>query len=228
MKKTVIILSGGLDSTTLAYYLKDKGHELYALTFNYGQKQKEEISAALTITKQLKISHKIADISSVKDLLKSALTKSDIKVPDGHYAANNMKSTVVPNRNMIMLSIAAGYASSIEAENIAFAAHGGDHFIYADCRPLFVDTLNQALIASFYDDNVKPLIIAPFSNFNKTDIVRIGHMLKVPFELTWSCYKGGKKHCGRCGTDNERKEAFRLAGVPDPTEYEDETGVFRG
>jgi len=220
MKKTVIILSGGIDSTTLAYYLKDKGHKLYALTFNYGQKQKEEISAALAIVKRLKILHKVVDISSVKNLLKSALTKSDIKIPHGHYAAKNMKSTVVPNRNMIMLSIAAGYASSIKAKNIAFAVHGGDHFIYADCRLLFVNAMCGVLMASFFDDDIKPQVIAPFLNFDKTDIVRIGYMLKVPFELTWSCYEGGKKHCGQCGTCRERKEAFQKAGVVDLTEYE--------
>ena len=131
-----------------------------------------------------------------------------------------MKSTVVPNRNMIMLSIAAGYASSIKALNIAFAAHSGDHFIYADCRLLFVNTMCGVLMASFIDDDVKPQVISPFISMDKTDIIRIGHTLKVPFKLTWSCYKGLDKHCGVCGTCIERKEAFKKSNVPDPTEYE--------
>ena len=219
MKKAVIILSGGIDSTTLAYYLKDKGYKLYALTFDYGQKQRKEIKIAKAISKGLKIPHKVIDISSVKTLLRSALTRSDIEVPHGSYTRKSMKSTVVPNRNMIMLSIAAGYASSIKAENVAFAAHGGDHFIYPDCRSLFVDSMCGVLTASFFDDEIKPQVIAPFVRLDKTDIVRLGTMLKVPYKKTWSCYLGEKKHCGQCSTCKEKKQAFKLAGVKDPTKY---------
>lgn len=217
--KTVIVLSGGMDSSTLAYYLKDKGHKLTALTFNYGQKHNREAEHAEKIAKKLGIPWKLVDISDVKKILSSSLTDDKQKVPHGHYAAKNMKSTVVPNRNAIMLSIAGGYAGSIKARYIGYAAHGGDHFIYADCRPLFVNCFSSALAAAFIDEKIRPELIAPFINIDKTDIVRMGHMLKVPYGETWSCYEGGEKHCGKCGTCVERKEAFQKSGVSDPTEY---------
>ena len=220
MKKTVIILSGGMDSTTLAYYLKDKGHDLYALSFYYGQKHNKEVLVADEIAQGLNIPFKLVDIRKVGSILKSSLTDKNKKVPEGHYAAENMKSTVVPNRNMIMLSIAAGYAKSIEATKLAYAAHGGDHFIYLDCRPKFVHALQMAFSASFGYEKPYLELIAPFNTLDKTDIVRIGYMLKVPYELTWSCYVGKDEHCGKCGTCFERKEAFKLAKVKDPTKYE--------
>jgi len=213
-------MSGGIDSSTLAYYLKDKGHEVKALTFNYGQKHDNEIDAAAKICVEAEIPWKLVDISAVKYLLDSALTNDKRKIPEGHYADKNMESTVVPNRNMIMLSIAAGYAKSIGFDYIAFAAHGGDHFIYPDCRPGFVDILTAAIRSAFGHSDDAPKLIAPFVDFDKTDIVRMGHMLKVPFKITWSCYKGRVKHCGKCGTCVERKEAFKLAKVSDPTKYE--------
>ena len=219
-KKTVIMLSGGIDSSTLAYYLKDKKYGLYALSFYYGQKHNKEVLIAEKIAKKLQISFKLIDIRNVGKLLKSSLTSEKEEIPEGHYAEEIMKSTVVPNRNMIMLSIAAGYAKSIEATTLAFAAHTGDHFIYPDCRPDFVMAMRHTLASSFGYEKPFPELIAPFITFDKTDIVRIGYMLKVPFKLTWSCYKGLDKHCGHCGTCVERKEAFKLAKITDPTEYE--------
>ena len=219
-KKTVIMLSGGIDSTTLAYYLKDKKHDLHALSFYYGQKHHKEILVAEEMAKILQIPFKLVDIRNVGKLLKSSLTSKKEKVPEGHYAEKVMKSTVVPNRNMIMLSIAAGYAKSIKATTVAFAAHAGDHFIYPDCRPDFVTNMRLALASSFGYEKPFPELIAPFIALDKVDIVRLGTMLKVPFGLTWSCYKGLEKHCGKCGTCVERKEAFKLAGIKDLTEYE--------
>ena len=220
MKKTVIIVSGGIDSTTLAYYLKDKGHDLYVLSFNYGQKQVKEILIAEKIAKKLSIPFQLVNIQKIGGLLKSSLTDKKEKIPKGHYAKESMKSTVVPNRNMIMLSIAAGYARSIKANYLAYAAHGGDHLIYPDCRPGFVRALRMALAESFGYQKPWPELIAPFVSFDKTDIIRMGYMLRVPFELTYSCYKGLDKHCGVCSTCIERKEAFKKANVSDPTKYE--------
>lgn len=220
-KKTVVIISGGMDSTTLAYYLQDKEHDLYALSFNYGQKHNKELEAAKTIVKILNIPHKVIDVSELGNLLKSALTSSEVEVPHGYYADENMKATIVPNRNMIMLSIAAGYAKSLDADYIAFGPHVGDHPIYPDCRSEFVRNMNDTLALAMEGmDGKTPKVIAPFVGIDKTDIVRLGTNLKVPYELTWSCYEGGEKHCGKCGTCCERHEAFVLAGVKDPTEYQ--------
>lgn len=217
MKKAVVILSGGMDSTTLLYYMLDKKYRCYTLSFNYGQKHSKELGAAKKITAELKVFNKVVDISSVKDLLKSAITNNKEEVPHGHYAGENMKATVVPNRNLIMLSIAAGYARSIEASVVVYGPHGGDHPIYPDCRPAFVSSLNHTLIHSF--DDVKTKVLAPFIGIDKTDIVRLGAAMNVPYKDTWSCYEGGELHCGRCGTCVERKEAFALASIVDPTHY---------
>jgi len=226
MKKTVILVSGGIDSTTLTYYLKDKGHDLYPICFYYGQKHNKEILIAEQIFYTLNLPFKLVDIKKVGRLLKSSLTDKDGKIPKGKYDKKVMKSTVVPNRNMILLSIAAGYGKSIGATKLAFAAHGGDHFIYPDCRPGFVHALQMAFSASFGYEKPRLELIAPFITFDKTDIVRIGHMLKVPFKSTWSCYEGNQKHCGRCGTCYERAEAFQKAGISDPAKYE-KTPVFK-
>lgn len=219
--KAVVVLSGGLDSTTALYKAMFLGYECYTISFNYGQKHKKELEAAKKIADLMKITHKEVDITSITDLISNSALTSNIKVPEGHYASENMKITVVPNRNMIMYSIAIGYAVNIKANVVVIGVHAGDHFIYPDCRPEFIKTLSSLAYLGnegFCLPDFK--IYAPFLNIKKQDIVSLGNQLKVPFQLTWSCYKGGNKHCGVCGTDNERKEAFRLAKVPDPTEYE--------
>ena len=153
----------------------------------------------------------------------SALTTPGVAVPHGHYAAENMKETVVPNRNMIMSSLAAGYAISQKYDRIAFGAHGGDHDIYPDCRQSFVDAMNRALEQA---DWHKVNLHAPYLSMRKEDIASRGHELNVPWEDTWSCYEGNEYHCGECGTCVERIEAFNLAGVKDNTLYSDSPTLF--
>ena len=219
--KTLVLLSGGLDSSTLAYFVaREMGHEVECLSIYYGQRHRRELAAAEAIAKSLGARFDVVDISSVGMLLEaSALTNPDVAVPEGHYAAENMAITVVPNRNMTFLSIAAAVAASRGYYRIAAAVHSGDHYIYPDCRPEFVNSFRETVQLALGVSEF--LVYTPFLLKTKADIVSVGSRLGVPFELTWSCYKGGEKHCGRCGTCVERAEAFYLAGVPDPTEYED-------
>lgn len=220
--KAVLIISGGLDSTVLAYWLHDQGYSLHLMSFDYGQRHVKELEYAKITAKKLLVAHDIIDLRQLTGLLTtSSLTNPDIAVPDGWYTDETMKITVVPNRNMIMLSIAAGVAVAENASGIATAVHSGDHFIYPDCRPAFIVAAERAIrIGNEGFANEALHIIAPFVNSTKADIVRTGNHLQVPFTDSWSCYKGGDIHCGKCGTCNERKEAFQLAGVADPTEYE--------
>jgi 7-cyano-7-deazaguanine synthase len=214
----VAIYSGGLDSTVLLYHLRSQGHMLRALGIDYGQRHRRELDAARAMAEPLGIEYRIVDLSSLRPLLAgSSQTSSDVAVPEGHYTEESMKRTVVPNRNMIMLSIAIGWAVSLRYDAVAYAAHGGDHTIYPDCRPAFVEAMNR--VAGLCDWHAVR-VISPFAEKTKTDLVRIGAELDVPFALTWSCYKGGERHCGRCGTCVERREAFTQAGVYDPTDYE--------
>lgn len=219
MKKAVIILSGGMDSTTLLYDLLNQGYEVHALSINYNQKHKKEIEAAKKTCQKLKVPHKIVDLSQVgKELLQgSALTSENIEVPEGHYADENMKMTVVPNRNMILLSMAAGYAFSIGAEKIFYGAHSGDHAIYPDCRKEFIDIMKKAIELA---DWKKVDLEAPYWNMDKGDIALKGRKLGVDYSLTWTCYKGKEKACGKCGACRERLEAFEKAKIKDPIEYE--------
>jgi 7-cyano-7-deazaguanine synthase len=217
MTKTVIIYSGGLDSTTLLYSLKAQGRDIKALGINYGQRHSNELVAAKNICDRLGVEYRVADLSSIKPLLAgSSQTDSTVEVPEGHYAAENMKLTVVPNRNMIMLAVAGAWAISSKADTIAYAAHAGDHTIYPDCREEFVDNLNKALgLADWHSVTIE----RPFIHLTKGQVVKLGADLKVPYEMTWSCYKGGDTQCGACGTCVERREAFVEAGVTDPTQY---------
>lgn len=220
--KTLIICSGGLDSVTLAYKIA-KEHELVGLiSFDYGQRHKKELDFARLCAEQLGTEHSIIDISEVGRFLSGSALTDDVAVPDGHYAEDTMKITVVPNRNAIMLSIAYGVASSRNAAAVATAVHGGDHFIYPDCRPAFTQSFE--IMQKHALDGLSDIkLLTPFIDRPKSDIVAEGAKLDVPFADTWSCYKGGDVHCGRCGTCVERREAFDLAGVEDPTLYEDAT-----
>lgn len=218
--KIVVLFSGGMDSATLLYYFLDSGNDVYALGVNYGQRHIKELLAASEITKRIGIAYEIADLRSITNLINtSSLTNENIPVPEGHYEENSMKITVVPNRNMILLSIAAGWAIALKAEAIAYAAHSGDHAIYPDCRPEFIKAISTAIRLA---DDREVKLVTPFQNFSKADICKLGAKLKVPFNLTWSCYKGQEKHCGKCGTCIERKEAFQLANIEDPTIYDRE------
>lgn len=217
-ERAVVIYSGGMDSTVLLYLLRSEGVEVKALGIDYGQRHRIELSYAAAIAGALNVPFEVADLSGVTRLLAgSSQTSPEIPVPEGHYAAENMKLTVVPNRNMIMLAVAIGHAISIGYPVVAYGAHAGDHAIYPDCRPEFAAAMEA--VAGLCD--YQPIrLVRPFMHADKATICKIGDQLGVPFFATWSCYKGGVKHCGKCGTCVERREAFQLAGVVDPTLYE--------
>lgn len=218
--KTVVVCSGGLDSVTLAHQVAAEGALARLVSFDYGQRHRTELDYARRCAKHLSVAHDVIDIAAVgRRLTGSALTDATA-VPDGHYAEETMRTTVVPNRNAIMLSIAFGIAAAERADAVAAAVHGGDHFIYPDCRPAFTAAF-EAMQRQALDGMARIALRTPFLQMTKADIVRIGARLGVPFEDTWSCYRGGARHCGRCGTCVERREAFHLAGVADPTDYED-------
>ncbi len=217
MKKAVVVLSGGLDSTTLLYDIKSQGYEVSAISFDYGQKHRRELEGAIKTCQTLGIQHKIADLSVLNDLAPSALTRDDIDVPEGHYADDNMKATVVPNRNMVLLSLATSYAISVGAEKLCYGAHAGDHDIYPDCRKEFIDSMTKSIGLCDWA-NVK--LEAPYWDIDKGDIAIKGKELNVDYSLTWTCYKGLEKACGKCGACVERLEAFEKAEMKDPIEYE--------
>ncbi len=213
-RKVVSLLSGGIDSTTLAYLLRYRGYQVLPLVIDYGQRHRREIWAAQELFPEVKI----VTLDELQNIWGgSALTDSSIAVPEGHYADPSMAITIVPNRNMTLLSIAAGYAVAQKAYGLALGIHAGDHPIYPDCRPEFIESFAHTVWLAIGRDLA---ILDPFVHITKTDIVKLGYALKVPYELTWSCYKGGDTHCGVCGTCVERREAFRDAGVEDPTRYE--------
>lgn len=221
--KAVIITSGGLDSTILCYLYDNLYQEIHLLSFDYGQRHKKELKFAEKTASDLDCDWSLIDLSSITEHLKgSSLTDKAIKVPDGHYAQDTMKATVVPNRNMMMLSVACSIAIAERAKVVAAGMHAGDHFIYPDCRPEFAKTLNDAAQLGNSGFGAEGFHLEfPFIHQGKDEIVKVGERLEVPFEKTWSCYKGGSVHCGRCGTCVERQEAFYLAEVDDPTEYAD-------
>ena len=218
--KALVLFSGGLDSTVLAAQLLADGAETRLLSIDYGQRHAKELDKAEKIAQALGLPHRILRLPDLGPLLGgSSLTDDQVELPEGHYAKESMKATVVPNRNMILLALAGGHALSIGFDTIAYAAHAGDHTIYPDCRPEFADAMEKALgLADWQNLNLH----RPFVNFSKEELVRKGNELGAPLELTWSCYAGREKHCGKCGTCVERKEAFALAKVEDPTEYEDD------
>ena len=221
MNHVVAVVSGGLDSVTMAYALAREAERLTLLSVDYGQRHVRELECAALAASRLGAPHEVADLRQVGSLLSgSALTDDTVEVPDGHYTDDSMRATVVPNRNAILLSVATGVAVAAGADAVAFGAHGGDHPIYPDCRPAFVrafETLARVANEGFVDDDFA--VLAPFLEKTKADIVAEGARLGVPFADTWSCYRGHELHCGTCGTCVERREAFDVAGVPDPTVY---------
>jgi 7-cyano-7-deazaguanine synthase len=218
--KTIVICSGGLDSVSLAHKMASEHELIGLLSFDYGQRHRKELEFAADCARRLNVPHQIIDITAIgRHLTGSALT-DDVAVPDGHYAEESMKTTIVPNRNAIMLAIAFGLAAARNADAVAIAVHGGDHFIYPDCRPGFIEAFH-AMQRHALEGYAEVGLVAPYVNVSKAAIVADGARHQTPFAQTWSCYKGGRLHCGRCGTCVERREAFHLAGVADPTEYED-------
>jgi 7-cyano-7-deazaguanine synthase len=215
--KAVVLFSGGLDSTVLVSHLLSEGAEVRLLSIDYGQRHAKELAHGAALAKKMNLPRKSLSLPDLGDLLKgSSLTDDSVELPEGHYAEDSMKATVVPNRNMILLALAGGYALSSGFDTIAYAAHAGDHFIYPDCRPEFAEAMEKALGLADWEDL---RLYRPFVDKTKADLVKLGAELGTPLEMTWSCYAGMDKHCGKCGTCVERKEAFELAKVFDPTEY---------
>ena len=216
-KNAVIVVSGGMDSITMLYDYQEK--IALAVTFNYGSNHAaNEIPFAKYHCEKLGIPHIVIPLDFMQEYFKSSLLSGATEIPEGDYRDETMKSTVVPFRNGIMLSIACGLAESNGLVSVMIANHGGDHTIYPDCRPNFIHAMSDAMKYGTYE-NIE--IDAPYTNKDKTWIVKRGTKLGVDYNKTWSCYKGGEKHCGKCGTCIERKEAFLEAGIADPTIYTD-------
>lgn len=216
MKNSAIIVSGGMDSITLLYDHKDE--IALGISFDYGSNHNaREIPFAKMHCERLGIKHITINLDFMHQYFKSSLLDGAEAIPEGHYADDNMKSTVVPFRNGIMLAIAIGIAESNNLDQVFIANHGGDHTIYPDCRPEFINAIDATATAGTYN-NVK--VIAPYTKITKSDIARIGKRLGIDYAETWSCYKGGEVHCGKCGTCVERKEALAEAGIGDKTIYE--------
>jgi 7-cyano-7-deazaguanine synthase len=221
----VAVVSGGLDSVTMLYDLASRGHEVEVVSFNYGQRHVKELMQARKITSILDIKHSIIDVPSYGRAIvhgESSLVDQLTNVPEGSYDDENMKATVVPNRNMVMLAMATGVAIASKASYVATAVHAGDHAIYPDCRPAFIRSLESAIVhgnEGFISPDFE--LLTPYIYWSKADIATRAGELSVPVELTWSCYKGGESHCGRCGTCVERLEALHGADFEDKTVYMD-------
>lgn len=221
MKKVVVVLSGGMDSAVLLHHFVKGGDEVRALSINYGQRHKIELTYALQTADSLGVPIQCAHLSNLAALLPgSSQTERAVPVPHGHYEQESMKLTVVPNRNMILMAVAIGHAIAYQCDSVAYGAHAGDHAIYPDCRPEFADAMEN--VTALCDWN-PPKILRPFIKMTKAEIVKLGDELGVNFALTFSCYEGRSNgiHCGRCGTCVERAAAFAEAGVKDPTRYID-------
>jgi 7-cyano-7-deazaguanine synthase len=218
MSRTLVLLSGGMDSVTALYWARQQHEVVGAVSFDYGSKHNEkEIAFAAWHCAKIQVKHDTVALPFVNDLFASDLLKSGGDIPDGHYEEQSMKRTVVPFRNGIMLAIACGIAESREADALVIAAHSGDHAIYPDCREPFMHSMANAMREGTY---ARIELLRPFINKDKTAIAQLGHDLGIDFAQTWSCYKGGHIHCGTCGTCVERREAFLNAGLADPTVYE--------
>lgn len=221
--KSLVLLSGGMDSSVaLAWALKAGYAE--AVSFNYGQRHNIELESAQNIAEFFLVNHTILDLRGASAAFQGSALTGGGDVPEGHYADESMRKTVVPNRNGIMLSLAAGLAVSRGLDTLLYAAHAGDHDVYPDCRKEFVDALGMAIKEGNYNG---PVLVAPFLEMSKAEIAEMGSELRVPFELTHSCYNGVRPQCGKCSTCVERREAFHIAGVNDPTEYEDKTDFWK-
>jgi len=217
--KALLICSGGLDSVTLAHRLHANNQLAALLCFDYGQRHVKEMAAARQCSERLQVPFIQLDISSIGRLLSgSALTDASVAVPHGQYNEDNMQATVVPNRNAIMLTIAFGVAAARKLDTVAIAVHGGDHHVYADCRPEFIDAMADMQRLALADQTAIQLF-APYVESDKTAIARDAGRYGVPVEQTWSCYEGGELHCGRCATCLERIAALAQAAVADPTIY---------
>lgn len=216
----ILVLSGGMDSTVLLTDLLEQGKRVQAISFDYGSKHNcQEISMATAYCREKAVPHRVIRLPFIAELFSSSLLQSGEDVPDGSYQEANMKSTVVPFRNGIMLSIAAGFAESVGASEVYLASHSGDHFIYPDCRPEFNSSLSEAVLIGT-DKQVN--LVFPYAGIDKRQIGDLGRKLGLDFTKTWTCYKGEETHCGTCGACDERKYALRHSEGMDPTIYQNQ------
>jgi 7-cyano-7-deazaguanine synthase len=216
-QKVVVIYSGGMDSFTVLNRAIKDGYDVYALSFNYGQRHVKELKVAEAVCTSLGVPHKIVDISAINQIIGGSSLTDNIDVPEGHYEEESMKSTVVPNRNMILLSLAVGYAVSLKAHKVYYGAHSGDHAIYPDCRPEFVKKMDEVCRIANYEEVE---IVSPYLHQSKIAILADGLSMGLDYTNTWTCYNGREKACGKCGACQERLEAFALNNAIDPLEYE--------
>ncbi|MCL4410776.1 MAG: 7-cyano-7-deazaguanine synthase QueC [Gammaproteobacteria bacterium] len=216
-KKAVVIYSGGMDSFTVLHRALADGFEVFPLSFHYGQRHSKELDCAAAVCTALGLEHKLVDIRSINTLLAGSALTDDIDVPTADYAEGNMKATVVPNRNMILLSLAIGYAVSIDADEVYYGAHSGDHDIYPDCRPEFVEAMNQvSQLANYKAIPVR----SPYLYNSKADILADGLRMGLDYGQTWTCYNGRDLACGQCSACRERLGAFAAHQLTDPLQYE--------
>jgi 7-cyano-7-deazaguanine synthase len=218
-RNVVVIYSGGLDSTTLLYHLRAEGCVVKALSVDYRQRHRErELTAAREVCRRLGVEQQTVDLTALVGFFgRNSLSDQSVAVPEGAYTPATMQTTTVPNRNMVMLSVGIAWAASLGFDAVAFGAHGGEYTPYPDCRPAFAEAMDAAAWVCDW----RPIrVLAPFVTWSKSDVVRRGAELGVPFELTWSCYDGGQKHCGRCGTCRDRLAAFAACGLRDSAAYE--------
>lgn len=217
MRDSLLVYSGGMDSTTMLYDYKDE--IALAVSFDYGSNHNaQELRCAALHCERLGIKHIVISLDFIKQYFHSSLLAGAEAIPEGHYAADNMRSTVVPFRNGIMIAIAVGMAEDAGLKRVMMANHSGDHTIYPDCRPAFVEAMNNASQTGTYQ---QVQLFTPYTAWTKTDIAKRGKALGIDYSETWSCYKGGVRPCGKCGTCVERREALREAGIEDKTEYEE-------
>ena len=215
----VVIYSGGMDSFTLLHRALNAGHRVHALSFDYGQRHRRELDCARQVCQRHELPHQVVDIRALRQLMAgSALTDSQ-PVPEGHYTDASMRATVVPNRNMILIALAVGHAVTVGANAVWYGAHGGDHAIYPDCRPAFVEAMDGvSRIANYQPVRVE----APYLHWDKTAILREGLAMGLDYARTWTCYNGRERACGRCGSCVERLEAFAANQLSDPLAYEEQ------
>lgn len=217
-ENVVVIFSGGMDSFTILNQAnQNENYNVHALSFDYGQRHVKELHCAKSVCAELGIPHQVVDISSINALMKGSALTDNIDVPEGHYESESMKQTVVPNRNMVLISLAVAHAVSINATKVFYGAHSGDHAIYPDCRPAFVHAMNDVCAIANYE---AVEIVCPFLDKSKIDILAAGLALNLDYAKTWTCYNGREKACGKCGSCQERLEAFELNNATDPLPYE--------
>lgn len=217
LPKAVVIYSGGMDSFTLLHLVISQGYQVFPVSFHYGQRHARELEAAAGVCRSLGLQHQQIDLRAIAPLIDSSALTGGQDVPDGAYAPDNLAATFVPNRNMILLSLAVGYAVNIGAEVCFYGAHGGDHVLYPDCTPEFVGKMDQLARLA----NLDPVRIeAPFLHQDKADILRQGLAMGLDYAQTWTCYRGGQLACGRCSACRERLQAFAGCGLSDPLVYE--------